>query len=204
VRFDVTATAHTSIEADPRLGAAERLDRLRALAFRRVSFGVQDLDPRVQHAIGRAQPPDMVRHMVEAARAAGFSSIRLDLIYGLPEQTAQSFGRTLDAVVEVAPDRVVCFGYAHLPEMHPYQRALGRYEVPDCQERFALNRLTVERLTEAGHTSIGLDHFALPHDALSRAAGRPDYTATSTATRQSRLPTCGQSGQVQSGRWRIA
>src|SRR5262245_66651504 len=96
--------------ADPRLGAAEQLARLRALGFRRVSFRVQDLDPRDQQAIGRVQAPAMVRHTIEAARAAGFSGVNIDLIYGLPEQTVQSFGQTLDAVLDVAPDRGARFG----------------------------------------------------------------------------------------------
>ena len=144
--------------------------RLSALGFRRVSFGVQDLDPRVQQAIGRVQPLEMVRHAVEAARAAGFSGISLDLIYGLPEQTVERFRRTLDAVVQLAPDRVACFGYAHVPAMYPHERALEQYHLPDAQERFALKRLAVERLTMAGYTWIGLDHFAVPRDDLSLAA----------------------------------
>ncbi len=169
-RFDLTATEDTSIEADPRLGAAEQLTRLHALGFRSVSFGVQDLDLRVQQAIGRVQPLDMLRHMVEAARAAGFSTIGLGLMYGLPEQTAESLGHTMDGVLELAPDRVVCFGYVHQPGVHPHQRVLERYRLPDCQERFALQRLAVERLTEAGYAWIDPDHFALPHDALLRAS----------------------------------
>ncbi len=169
-RFDLTVAVDTSVEADPRLGAAEQLARLRALGFRRVSLGVQDLDPRVQQAIGRVQPLDMVRHTVEAARDVGFAGISVDLIYGLPEQTVESFGRTLDAVVELAPDRVACFGYAHMPAMYPHQRALDRYHLPDARERFALNRLAAKRLTMAGYIWIGLDHFALPHDTLSLAA----------------------------------
>ena len=168
--FDMAEATDTSIEADPRLGAAEQFARLHALGFRRVSFGAQDLDPRVQQAIGRVQPLDLVRHAVDAARAAGFSSVSLDLIYGLPEQRLESFGRTLEAVVDLAPDRVACFGYAHVPTMYPHERALERYHLPDSRERFDLQRLAVERLTMAGYTWIGLDHFAALHDDLSIAA----------------------------------
>ena len=170
LRFDLTTAADASIEADPRLGAAEQFARLYALGFRRASFGVQDLDPRVQQAIGRVQSLDLVRHAIESARIAGFTGVSLDLIYGLPEQTVESFGRTLDAIVELAPDRVACFGYAHVPTMYPHERALDRYHLPDSQERFALQRLAAERLTMARYTWIGLDHFAVPQDDLSLAA----------------------------------
>jgi oxygen-independent coproporphyrinogen-3 oxidase len=168
--FDLAAATDTSIEVDPRLGAAEQLARLSALGFRRVSFGVQDLDSQVQQAIGRVQPLYMVRHAIESARTAGFAGVSLDLIYGLPEQTVETFGRTLDAIVELAPDRVACFGYAHVPTMYPHERALERYHLPDPQQRFALQRLAAERLTGAGYTWIGLDHFAAAHDELSIAA----------------------------------
>ncbi|HTK43694.1 MAG TPA: oxygen-independent coproporphyrinogen III oxidase [Gemmatimonadales bacterium] len=170
LQFDLTAARDTSIEADPRLGAAEQFARLHALGFRRVSFGVQDLEPRVQQAIGRVQPLDLVRHAIESAHSVGFGGVSLDLIYGLPEQTLESFGRTLDAIVELAPDRVACFGYAHLPTMYPHERALERYHLPDASERFALQRLAAEHLTRAGYTWIGLDHFAIPQDDLSLAA----------------------------------
>jgi oxygen-independent coproporphyrinogen-3 oxidase len=112
----------------------------------------------------------MVRHTIESARTAGFAGVNLDLIYGLPEQTVESFGRTLDAIVELAPDRVACFGYAHVPTMYPHESALERYHLPDSRERFALQRLAAEHLTTAGYTWIGLDHFAVPQDDLSLAA----------------------------------
>jgi oxygen-independent coproporphyrinogen III oxidase len=169
-QFDLTPDADTAIEADPRLSAAEQLARLRALGFRRVSFGVQDLDPHVQRAIGRLQPADQVRRTVELARDAGFEGINVDLIYGLPEQTPDRFRRTIETLVELKPDRVACFGYAHVPMMHPHQRALEGYPLPDAVERLALNRIAIDGLVDAGYVWIGLDHFARPDDPLARAA----------------------------------
>jgi oxygen-independent coproporphyrinogen-3 oxidase len=169
-RFTLAANADTSIEADPRLSAIEQLARLRALGFRRVSFGVQDLDPLVQRAIGRLQPAEQVCRTIEAARDAGFEGVSVDLIYGLPEQTPNGFRRTIEKIVELGPDRVACFGYAHVPTMQPHQRALERYRLPDAAERLALSRIAIDGLTKAGYTWIGLDHFARPDDPLTRAA----------------------------------
>jgi oxygen-independent coproporphyrinogen-3 oxidase len=168
--FDLAPDVDAAAEMDPRLGATEQLARLRSLGFRRVSFGVQDLDERVQRAIGRVQSEAMVRHLIAAARGEGFTGVNVDLIYGLPEQTPESIARTVDAVIELAPDRVACFGYAYVPAMQPHQRALERYHLPDAAERLELNRVAVARLTAAGYTWIGLDHFARPGDALAMAA----------------------------------
>jgi oxygen-independent coproporphyrinogen-3 oxidase len=169
-RFTTAANLDASIEVDPRLSAAEQLARLRGLGFRRVSLGVQDLDPHVQRAIGRLQPAEQVRRTIEAARDVGFEGVNIDLIYGLPEQTPDRFRRTIETIVELGPDRVACFGYAHVPAMQPHQRALERYPLPDAAERLTLNRIAIEGLTEAGYTWIGLDHFARPGDPLTRAA----------------------------------
>lgn len=169
-RFTLAANADTSIEADPRLSAVEQLARLRALGFRRVSFGVQDLDPVVQRAIGRLQPAEQVCRTIEAARDAGFEAVSVDLIYGLPEQTPDRFRRTIERIVELGPDRVACFGYAHVPAIQPHQRALERYPLPDAAERLALNRIAIDGLTKAGYAWIGLDHFARAGDPLTRAA----------------------------------
>lgn len=172
-RFAVAADADLSIEADPRLATVEQLGLLRELGFARVSFGIQDLDPIVQQAIGRIQPDEQVRRTIEAARAAGFAGINVDLIYGLPEQDPERFRRTVEAVVELGPDRVACFGYAHVPAMQRHQRALERFRIPEAEERLALFRLAVEGFTGAGYEWIGLDHFARPDDALA-AAWRDD------------------------------
>ncbi len=172
-RFTLESDADLSIEADPRLATPEQLRLLRGLGFERVSFGIQDLDPDVQQAIGRIQPGDQVRAAVEGARAAGFAGINVDLVYGLPEQTPDSFRRTVEAVIELGPDRIACFGYAHVPAMQRHQRALERYRIPEAEERLALFRLAVEGFTGAGYEWIGLDHFARPDDALA-AAWRAD------------------------------
>lgn len=162
--------AEAGIEIDPRLLLPGHLAAIRALGFERVSFGVQDLDPVVQRAIGRIQPLEQVRRSIDDARAAGFASVNLDLIYGLPEQTLLRFARTIESVAELAPDRIACFGYAHVPRMQPHQRALERYTHPDTVARFALNRLAIEGLTAAGYVWVGLDHFVRPGDPLARAA----------------------------------
>lgn len=169
-RFRWEPDADASIEADPRLASAEQLTRLRALGFRRLSLGVQDLDPDVQRAIGRVQPEEQVRGAIAAAREAGFESVNLDLIYGLPEQTPDRFRRTIETVAELAPDRIACFGYAHVPTMQPHQRALEQYPLPGLGERLALFQLAIDGFTAAGYEWIGLDHFARPDDALTRAA----------------------------------
>jgi oxygen-independent coproporphyrinogen-3 oxidase len=162
--------AEAGIEIDPRLLEPGDLAAIRALGFGRVSFGVQDLDAVVQRAIGRLQPLDLVRRSIDDARAAGFASVNFDLIYGLPEQTPLRFARTIESVVELGPDRIACFGYAHVPRMQPHQRALERYAQPDTVARFALNRLAIEGLTAAGYRWIGFDHFVRPGDPLARAA----------------------------------
>ncbi len=169
-RFAMSADADTSIEADPRLSTPEQLALLRSLGFRRVSFGVQDLDPDVQRAIGRLQPTELVGRTIAAARDAGFEGINVDLVYGLPGQTPEGFRRTIDTIVELAPDRVACFGYAHVPVMQPHQRALERFSLPDPMQRFTLNRIAIEGLVLAGYSWIGLDHFAKVDDTLARAA----------------------------------
>jgi oxygen-independent coproporphyrinogen-3 oxidase len=167
--FDL-AGAEASVELDPRLCDRAQLALLRCLGFTRASLGVQDLDPVVQRAIGRVQDRDVVRRAIEDAREAGFAGINLDLIYGLPEQTPERFARTIAAVVALGPDRVACFGYAHVPTVRPHQRALERFHLPASAERFALNRVAIEGLTSAGYEWIGLDHFVRPGDSLATAA----------------------------------
>jgi oxygen-independent coproporphyrinogen-3 oxidase len=164
------AGAEASVELDPRLCDDAQLALLRGLGFTRASLGVQDLDPVVQQAIGRVQDAALVRRVVGAMRTAGFTGINVDLIYGLPEQTPERFARTTAAVAELRPDRVACFGYAHVPAARPHQRALDRFTLPGPAERFALNRVAIEGLTGAGYTWIGLDHFVRPGDPLALAA----------------------------------
>ena len=167
--FHVAAGAELSIEIDPRVSSAVQLEFLRRSGFQRISFGVQDLDPAVQAAMGRLQPEALLRELHTAARGLGFGSINYDLVYGLPGQTDDTFRSTLESVVELAPDRIACFGYAHVPWARPNQRRIDASLLPGRDERFALFRLAVDTLTAAGYRWIGLDHFARPGDDLSVA-----------------------------------
>lgn len=172
--FMLDARTECSIEADPRLVTPEQLETLRRLGFSRISFGVQDLTPEVQQAIGRVQPAAMVRDVVREARRVGFGGINLDLIYGLPRQTEATFAETLEGALALEPDRVACFGYAHLPWLRANQRRIDAATLPTGEERSALFHQAVRRFVDAGYEWLGLDHFALPTDplALAAAAGR--------------------------------
>ncbi|MDR5866876.1 oxygen-independent coproporphyrinogen III oxidase [Halomonas koreensis] len=158
-----------SLEVDPRTVTPAQIHELRALGFNRLSFGVQDFDRRVQEAVNRVQSEAQVVELVEAAREAGFQSISVDLIYGLPLQTVESFGATLDKIIALRPDRIAAYSYAHLPELFKAQRLIRPEDMPPPERKLELLELTIRRLTEAGYVYIGMDHFALPEDELSRA-----------------------------------
>ena len=158
-----------SIEVDPREASAETIAHLRKLGFNRLSLGVQDFDPMVQQAINRVQPLEMTASVMQAARAVGFHSIGVDLIYGLPHQTVDSFSRTLDTMLALTPDRLSVFGYAHMPQIFKMQRQMDAAALPSPAVRLAILKLVVERLTGAGYVYIGMDHFALPTDELAIA-----------------------------------
>ncbi|HZZ14319.1 MAG TPA: oxygen-independent coproporphyrinogen III oxidase [Paraburkholderia sp.] len=158
-----------SIEVDPREASPDTIAHLRKLGFNRLSLGVQDFDPLVQQAINRIQPLEMTASVMQAARANGFHSIGVDLIYGLPHQTVKSFSRTLDTMIDLAPDRLSVFAYAHMPQLFKMQRHLDEATLPSPDVRLAILRTVVERLTDAGYVYIGMDHFALPTDELSHA-----------------------------------
>ena len=159
-----------SIEIDPRtLDDEHSLHSLAALGFNRISLGVQDFDPRVQQAVNRLQSAEQIDKCMVQARELGYRSVSFDLIYGLPLQTLESFGRTLDTVVRMRPDRIAAYGYAHMPRLFKAQRAIRPEQLPDADTRMQLLELTVERLTDAGYVYIGMDHFALPDDDLARA-----------------------------------
>ncbi len=158
-----------SIELDPRYNDAGQLASLAGLGFNRASFGVQDFDPLVQEAINRVQPMEQTLDAIAAARAAGFRSVSVDLIYGLPRQTREGFTGTLDTVCAVRPDRVALYSYAHLPERFKAQRQIDATELPATTEKLALLGLAIETLGRAGYRYIGMDHFALPDDELVRA-----------------------------------
>lgn len=169
--FALDPDGELSIEIDPRVSSPEQLDFLRRLGFQRISFGVQDLDPAVQAAMGRVQPAAILVDLHAAGRDLGFRSINYDLVYGLPRQTVETFRGTLDTVVALGPDRIACFGYAHVPWARANQRRIDPAALPARVERFQLFRLAVETLTAAGYRWIGLDHFARPEDELSVALG---------------------------------
>src|SRR3569832_713125 len=167
--FTLTREGEHSIEIDPRTDDAARLARIAALGFSRIRIGVQDFEPDVQVAVHRVQPYEQVAQLMDAARDVGFDSINVDLIYGLPRQTAQTFSRTLDKVVRIRPDRIALYGYAHLPERFKPQRRIVSADLPGGAAKLALLSLALQKLQEAGYVYNGMDHFALPGDALAIA-----------------------------------
>ena len=158
-----------SIEVDPRTVDASRLALIRGLGFNRLSLGVQDFEPAVQKAVHRIQSTNDVKNLMVAARALGFDSVNLDLIYGLPMQTAASFERTLDQVIELRPERIALYAYAHLPERFKPQRRIHALDLPAPAIRVAMMQRALDRLLAAGYVYIGMDHFALPDDDLAVA-----------------------------------
>jgi oxygen-independent coproporphyrinogen-3 oxidase len=155
-----------SIEIDPREAQGDTIKLLRELGFNRMSLGVQDFDARVQQAVNRIQSKAITLKTLQAARDQGFRSISLDLIYGLPFQSVDSFARTLDEVLEVDPDRLSVFNYAHLPQRFKPQRRINEQELPHPQEKLDILQMTIEKLTRAGYVYVGMDHFAKPDDEL--------------------------------------
>ena len=187
-RFAFAQRGEFSIEIDPRTAPPEKIQALASLGFNRLSVGVQDFDPDVQLAVNREQSLEITRASVEEARAAGFQSINLDLIYGLPRQTSASFSTTLDRVLELAPDRIALYHYAHLPERFKPQRRIDSAALPSPQEKLTIMIDAIRRLCDAGYEYIGMDHFAKSDDELARAqrqgrlhrnfqgySTRPDY-----------------------------
>ena len=154
---------------DPRTVGSERLAKLAQLGFNRISLGVQDIEPKVQKAVNRIQDTDATLGMVEASRELGFNSVSIDLIYGLPLQTVESFGRTIDTVVGARPNRLAVYNYAHLPHIFRAQRMIDSDDIPSPETKLALMELTIDKLIEAGYVYIGMDHFALPDDELTIA-----------------------------------
>ncbi len=167
--FKLMAGAEVSIEVDPRTASPERLVFLRRLGFNRISFGVQDFDAQVQQAVHRIQPYEQVHELMLAARASGYESINADLIYGLPRQTPASFEKTIERIVELRPDRIALYAYAHLPQRFKPQRRIHVEDLPLAQQRVAMLGGALEGLRSGGYDYIGMDHFALPADSLAVA-----------------------------------
>ena len=167
--FDFVPGGEYSVEVDPRTVTEQRLAVLAELGFNRLSFGVQDFDSAVQKAVHRLQPAEQVFALVDASRRLGFESVNVDLIYGLPQQTPESFDRTLAQVNCLRPDRIALYAYAHLPERFKPQRRIHANELPTGAAKVAMLSRSLDALTDAGYVYIGMDHFALPDDALAVA-----------------------------------
>ncbi len=171
-RFTLAPGAEVAIEVDPVVTTRGQIDLLRKLGFNRMSLGVQDLDPTVQQAIDRVQSVEETRATLEHARALGFSGINFDLIYGLPFQTRETWARTLAQVLEMRPDRLAVYSFAHVPDVRPNQRRLPINGIPQGAEKLALFRMAWEAFMNAGYQQIGMDHFAAPTDELAQAQSR--------------------------------
>jgi len=170
--FSSAAERDISIELDPRFVSPADIAALATLGFNRASFGVQDFDPAVQVAVNRIQSVEETAAALAACRASGFRSVNIDLIYGLPFQTAAGFALTLDTVIAMRPDRLAVYSYAHLPTLFKPQRQINAADLPDPDAKLGLLQLAIERLTDAGYLYIGMDHFALPDDDLAQAQAR--------------------------------
>lgn len=168
--FEIDYTQEIAIEIDPRTVAEDEGDKLRLLkklGFNRVSFGVQDTDPKVQEAIRRRQSLEVTLQTYALARKLGFKGINVDLIYGLPYQTSQTFDTTVTHILKMRPDRIAFFSYAQVPWLKPHQKAIREDTLPNAEEKFQIYTNARCRFVEAGYVAIGMDHFALPNDDLA-------------------------------------
>ncbi|MGY5451225.1 oxygen-independent coproporphyrinogen III oxidase [Agarivorans sp. MS3-6] len=171
-QFSFAEDAEISIEVDPREIALSTIDLLAELGFNRLSLGVQDFNKQVQQAVNREQDEDFIFALVERAKAVGFNSVNIDLIYGLPHQSRNSFSKTLTRVIDLDPDRLSVFNYAHLPSRFAAQRKIDESAMPSSDERLGILRDSIEFLTTHGYQFIGMDHFAKPNDELAVAQNK--------------------------------
>src|ERR1700722_18675536 len=167
-RFTFAPDAEIGLEVDPRVTSRAHLESLRKLGFNRLSMGIQDFQPKVQETIRRVQPYELTRDLILAARELGFESLSVDLIYGLPYQTADTFKATIDQTLTLAPDRVAMFSYAHVPWLKKQQGSFQMY-LPQGMEKFRIFRAGLEQFLGAGYLYIGMDHFSQPGDELANA-----------------------------------
>jgi oxygen-independent coproporphyrinogen III oxidase len=193
-----------SVEVHPGHTTREQLETLRGLGFTRVSIGVQDFDPEVQHIVNRHQPYEVTKSCTDTARELGYTSVNYDLIYGLPRQTPAGFAATVEKTIELRPDRIALYSFALVPWIKPAQRSYSDEDIPKAGEKRALYEMAREKLAAAGYVEIGMDHFALPHDGMARAQQRgtlhrnfQGYTETRTkvllglgVSAISETPTC--------------
>lgn len=167
--FDILPDAEAAIEVDPRVTSREQIDLLRAMGFNRLSMGVQDFDPEVQAIINRNQTEQQTRELFAYSRSAGFASINIDLIYGLPLQKPETFAKSLDAVMELRADRVAVYSYAHVPWLRTQQKGFDPAMLPSGEQKLELFCLARDSFLRGGYRPIGMDHFAVPEDELARA-----------------------------------
>ncbi|HET7153685.1 MAG TPA: oxygen-independent coproporphyrinogen III oxidase, partial [Candidatus Kapabacteria bacterium] len=168
-RFYFREDAEVSVEIDPRALSREHVAALSDSGFNRASVGVQDFNPAVQKAINRVQPEEITRHATEWCRELGFTSVNMDMIYGLPLQTAQSFDQTLNTLLSFSPDRVAAYNFAYVPWLKPHQQLIDAKALPSPEDKLNILLKTVEKMTDAGYEYIGMDHFAKETDELAVA-----------------------------------
>ncbi len=168
-RFVIDEKAEVSIEIDPRHIDKDRVFLLKEIGFNRVSFGIQDFNPKVQEAVNRIQPEDMIFNLMEWLREAGFESVNIDLIYGLPYQTLETFSETIEKTIKLNPDRIAVFNFAYVPWLKRLQRNIDEKTLPPPEEKLKILQMTIEKLTKSGYLFIGMDHFAKPNDELAIA-----------------------------------
>lgn len=167
--FGIKSEAEKGCEIDPRGLTKEHLEALRGGGFNRISMGVQDFNEQVQKAVNRIQPEEMTRQVVSWVRELGFQSINLDLMYGLPFQSLETFERTVEATIDISPDRIAVFNYAHVPWLKKHMGLIKPEDLPKPEEKLQILKMTIEKLTQAGYVFIGMDHFAKPTDELAVA-----------------------------------
>ncbi len=168
-RFNYADDIEAGVEIDPRGLTREHMAAFREVGFNRLSMGVQDFDERVQTAVNRIQPESITRDAVNWSRELGFQSINIDLIYGLPHQSVESFANTVDSIIDISPDRLAVFNYAHVPWLKPHQSLIHQEELPTPEEKLLIFKMTIEKLLDAGYWNIGMDHFAKKTDEMATA-----------------------------------
>ncbi len=168
-KFRLHENAEISVEVDPRGLTYHHLRGLRDVGFNRISLGVQDFDARVQRAVNRDQSEEITRQTIDWSRSLGFRSLNLDLIYGLPLQTVESFSTTLDKIIDIAPERIAVYNFAHVPWMKKHQKMIHGEDLPSAETKLDLLMLTIDKLSAAGYVYIGMDHFSRPDDELAKA-----------------------------------
>lgn len=168
-KFQIDKKAEVSIEIDPRHVDRDRIFLLRQLGFNRISFGIQDFNYKVQEAVNRIQPEEMIFDVMSWIRQAGFESVNIDLIYGLPYQTLETFTDTIEKTIKLNPDRIAVFNFAYVPWLKRLQRNIDEKALPKPEEKLKILQMTIEKLTKAGYVFIGMDHFAKPDDELAVA-----------------------------------